>query len=96
MFSVVLRPISNMIRALREHWPEYLLEAAELGIFMISAGLFTALLEYPGSPVHQAIRISDMFVVFRQDEKRFLRKVCGVALIFCQRKTKSVKSGIML
>jgi aquaporin Z len=44
-----------MIRALREHWPEYLLEAAELGIFMISAGLFTTLLEYPGSPVHQAI-----------------------------------------
>ncbi len=44
-----------MIRALREHWPEYLLETTELGIFMISAGLFTTLLEYPGSPVHQAI-----------------------------------------
>jgi aquaporin Z len=44
-----------MIRALREHWPEYFLEAAQLGIFMISAGLFTALLEYPGSPVRQTI-----------------------------------------
>jgi aquaporin Z len=44
-----------MIRALRKHWPEYLLEATELGIFMISAGVFTALFEYPGSPVRQAI-----------------------------------------
>src|SRR6516162_4779324 len=40
-----------MIRALREHWPEYLCEAAELGLFMISAGLFTILLHHPSSPV---------------------------------------------
>ena len=44
-----------MIRALREHWPEYLLEATELGIFMLSAGIFTSLFEYPGSPIRQAI-----------------------------------------
>ena len=31
------------------------MESAELGIFMISAGLFTTLLEYPASPVHQSI-----------------------------------------
>ncbi len=37
--------------ALREHWPEYLCEAAELGLFMISAGLFTILLHHPESPV---------------------------------------------
>jgi len=35
--------------ALNQHWPEYLMEAGELGLFMISACLFTALLEYPGS-----------------------------------------------
>jgi aquaporin Z len=40
-----------MIRSLREHWPEYLCEAAELGLFMISAGLFTILLHHPNSPV---------------------------------------------
>ena len=40
-----------MIRALRERWPEYLCEAAELGLFMISAGLFTILLHHPESPV---------------------------------------------
>ncbi len=41
----------NMLRALREHWPEYGCEAAELGLFMISAGLFTILLHHPSSPV---------------------------------------------
>jgi aquaporin Z len=41
--------------ALRRHWPEYLIEAAGLGIFMISAGAFGSLLEYPGSPVRGAI-----------------------------------------
>lgn len=42
-------------RALREHWPEYLMEAWGLGAFMVSAGLFATALEYPDSPVHQAI-----------------------------------------
>src|SRR5438093_7676890 len=39
-----------MLRALKEHWPEYVCEAAELGLFMISAGLFTILLFHPQSP----------------------------------------------
>lgn len=38
-----------------KHWPEYLMEAAGLGLFMVSAGLFGTLLEYPGSPIRQAI-----------------------------------------
>jgi aquaporin Z len=38
-----------------QHWPEYLTEAACLGTFMISAGLFTTLLEYPNSPVRHTI-----------------------------------------
>src|ERR1041384_407685 len=40
---------------LRQHWPEYLIEAWALGTFMVSAALFTALFEYPDSPVHQCI-----------------------------------------
>jgi aquaporin Z len=44
-----------MRNALRRHWPEYLMEAAGLGVFMVSAGFFGTLLEYPGSPVQQAI-----------------------------------------
>ncbi len=37
------------------HWPEYLMEAVGLAAFMISACLFATLLEYPGSPVRQAM-----------------------------------------
>ena len=44
-----------MLSALRKHWPEYLCEALCLGLFMISAGGFTVLLEYPNSPVRQAL-----------------------------------------
>jgi aquaporin Z len=44
-----------MFAALKEHWPEYLMEAAGLGIFMISACVAEALLEYPVSPVRQTI-----------------------------------------
>jgi aquaporin Z len=44
-----------MTRALREHWPEYLCEATELGLFMISASLFTILLWHPSSPILNVI-----------------------------------------
>jgi len=44
-----------MLDALKRHWPEYLMEAAGLGVFMVSACLFGTLLEHPSSPVHQAI-----------------------------------------
>ena len=41
--------------AWRRHWPEYLIEASSLALFMISACLVVALLEHPASPVRQAI-----------------------------------------
>lgn len=37
------------------HWPEYAMEAALLGIFMLSACLFATLLFYQGSPVPHLI-----------------------------------------
>lgn len=40
---------------LRGHWPEYLAEAAGLGLFMISASLCASVIEHPASPVRQAI-----------------------------------------
>ena len=40
-----------MMKSLRSHWPEYLMEGAELGTFMILAGVFATLLYAPGSPV---------------------------------------------
>jgi aquaporin Z len=41
--------------ALKHHWPEYLMEAAELGLLLLSACVFTVLLYGPASPVGRAI-----------------------------------------
>ena len=49
-----------MWNALKQHWPEYLMEAAGLGLFMISACAFGVLFEYPSSPVRRAL--GDAFV----------------------------------
>ena len=46
--------------ALRAHWPEYLMEAWGLGTFMIAAGALVTLIEYPESPVQQAIADPDI------------------------------------
>jgi len=45
-----------MTEALKTHWPEYLMEASELCLFMISACAFTVLLYHPSSPVTQGIQ----------------------------------------
>src|SRR5262245_34381063 len=44
-----------MRAAVLAHWPGYLMEAAGLGLFMISACVFGTLLGHPGSPVVQAV-----------------------------------------
>jgi aquaporin Z len=44
-----------MNNALKRHWPEYLMEAVELGLFMFSACAFTVLLYHPSSPLAQTI-----------------------------------------
>ena len=49
------RPALTGVEALRSHWPEYLMEGALLGTFMISACAFTVLLQHPASPARQAI-----------------------------------------
>lgn len=46
--------------AFERHWPEYLMEAAELGAFMIAACVVVAALEHPASALHQ--RIADPLV----------------------------------
>jgi aquaporin Z len=43
----------TMVTSFRRHWPEYLSEAAGLGLFMVSACAFTVLLEHPASGVHR-------------------------------------------
>lgn len=45
----------GMRDSLTRHWPEYVIEAAGLGFFMISACLFGTIFEHPSSPIRQAI-----------------------------------------
>jgi len=45
-----------MTDVLKCHWPEYLIEAVCLGVFMISAFTFGTILEHPNSPVHKALQ----------------------------------------
>jgi aquaporin Z len=40
-----------MRRALAEHWPEYLVEAAGLALYMAAVGLVAVLLSAPSSPL---------------------------------------------
>jgi aquaporin Z len=44
-----------MTQTLRHHWPEYLMEAGEIALFMISAGLFVSVLDHPSSPIRQSV-----------------------------------------
>ena len=47
--------VRGAISAATKHWPEYLMEAACLGLFMVSACSFAVLLEHPGSAIRQML-----------------------------------------
>jgi aquaporin Z len=49
------RPALPATSVMARHWPEYAIEATLLGLFMLSACLFTVLLFHPASPVPAAI-----------------------------------------
>jgi aquaporin Z len=49
----------NAVASLRLHWPEYLMEAGELALYMFFACAFATLLQHPASPVRHAI-VSDL------------------------------------
>jgi aquaporin Z len=46
---------TGLAGALRAHWPEYLIEGALLGAFMVSACVFCVILEHPSSPLRRAL-----------------------------------------
>ena len=49
--------------ALREHWPEYLIEGWALGSLMISIGSFVTVLELPKSPLYALVPSSSLRAV---------------------------------
>ncbi len=62
-FVIEKRPNNSVYRehaleALRQHWSRYLMEGAELGIFMAVALLLALALEHPHSRLHKAISSS--------------------------------------
>lgn len=52
-----------MIDSFRKHYPEYLMEAVELGLFMISAGVAVSLLEYDGFVFKKLIPIPQVRLI---------------------------------
>ena len=48
------------MNTLTRHWPEYLMEVAGLGAFMVSAATMTTVLEHPASPVRELLELSPM------------------------------------
>ena len=60
------------------HWPEYLMEAVELGLFMLSACAFSVLLYHPSSPMAQSIPDG----VFRRMIMGSAMGATAVAIIF--------------
>src|SRR5439155_14046602 len=45
----------SAIASLRHHWPEYLMEVGELGLYLLVACVVATLLEHPASIVRQSI-----------------------------------------
>jgi aquaporin Z len=45
----------SAIASLRDHWPEYLMEVGELGLYLFVACVVTTLLDHPASIVRQSI-----------------------------------------
>jgi len=73
------RPATDPIATLTRHWLEYLMESANLGLFMISACSFTVLLQHPDSLLRQMLP-ADF-------ERRLLTGLVmgltAIALIYC-------------
>ena len=68
----------NPRRLVPTHWPEYLIEAWALGMFMISAGVFTTLFESPDTAWHRVIASGDL----RRAATGLLMGATAVALIY--------------
>src|SRR3954471_2848426 len=67
-----------MIRALKSHWPEYAMEAVELGLFMMSASVFTLLLYHPASPIISKLPSE----LFRRSLTGLAMGLTAIALIY--------------
>ena len=49
------REALNAVASLRLHWPEYLMEVAEMGLYLFLTCFFATLLQHPASPIRHLI-----------------------------------------
>ena len=63
---------------LRRHWPEYVMEGAELAFFMLSACTVVTLLQHPASPLRAAL--TD--VTFRRVLTGLAMGLTGIAIVY--------------
>jgi aquaporin Z len=54
--AIIERELASAIECLRFHWPEYLMEAAEVGLYLFLTCVFASLLLSPASPVQHFVR----------------------------------------
>jgi aquaporin Z len=45
----------DAITSLRLHWPEYVMELAEMGLYLLSTCIFATLLQHPASPIRHLL-----------------------------------------
>ena len=54
--DMFLRPQAlNAASSLNRHWPEYLMEAGEVGLYLFFTCIFATLLQHPASPIREFI-----------------------------------------
>lgn len=74
-----------MIHALARHYPEYLIEGALLGLFMLAACAAATLFEHPASPVRRSIQRP----IYRRALVGLLMGLTAIALIYSPWGTRS-------
>jgi aquaporin Z len=76
--TALARSDGSALDALRQHWPEYLIEAAGLGLFMVSACVFATVLEHPKSPIRQTV----MSAMLRRIPMGLAMGLTAVAIVY--------------
>jgi aquaporin Z len=49
------RFLADSLTSLRFHWPEYVMEFTEMGVYLFFTCLFATLLQHPGSPIRRLL-----------------------------------------
>jgi aquaporin Z len=65
-----------------EHWPEYLIEAGSLALFMVSAAGFATLLQHPTSPVAAALARAEVSPAVQRIPMGLAMGLTAIAIVY--------------